>query len=465
MRLGEIARIEKGQIAIQKAKPGKFPLVVTAAERATCDSFQFDGDAAIVPLISSTGHGHASLKRLHFQRGKFALGNILCAILPLTPEYVSARYIFEYLNAYKDELLVSRMSGTANVSLTIGKISAIPVPLISPESQKMIDGLMALCDKLEAERNTRSETHTRLIRAVHHPLTEASGAASTATAWRRIRNHFTALYTTRESVQALRQTILQLAVQGKLLAQDLDDEPASIMLDRISHKRDRFAGSNGRKRSKAFQAIHDTDTPFDVPTGWLWTKLGFLAEFINGDRGKNYPNKSEYVDHGVPWINTGHIERNGQLTTSGMNFITEQKFESLRSGKIQEGDLVYCLRGATFGKTAFVSPYSKGAIASSLMIIRPFVTEMNSYIFRYLTSPFGRSQIFRFDNGSAQPNLSAGSVTMYDFPLPPIAEQHRIVAKVDELMALCDRLDAAITARDATASRYAEAVVRQLSAA
>jgi type I restriction enzyme S subunit len=162
---------------------------------------------------------------------------------------------------------------------------------------------------------------------------------------------------------------------------------------------------------------------------------------------------------GVPWINTGHIESDGRLTTQDMNFISREKFDSLNSGKIQKGDLVYCLRGATFGKTAFVEPYEEGAIASSLMIVRPFITRLNKYIFHYLVGPFGKKQLFRFDNGSAQPNLSAGNVMLYACPLPPLTEQHRIVGRVNELMALCDALKAQIYGAQTTQAYLADAMV------
>jgi len=112
----------------------------------------------------------------------------------------------------------------------------------------------------------------------------------------------------------------------------------------------------------------------------------------------------------------------------------------LRSGKIQTDDLVYCLRGATFGKTAFVTPYTNGAIASSLMIIRPDLPKSNKLIYYYLISPLGREQIFRFDNGSAQPNLSANSVKSYTFPLPPLAEQKEIVRQLEAAFVRIDAL-------------------------
>src|SRR5581483_9496552 len=121
--------------------------------------------AAIVPLVSSSGHGKASLQRLHYQEGKFALGSILAAVFPHAPELISARFLFEYLTSFKDELLVSKMIGTANVSLSVGKVSDVPVPLGSPSVQRKVDALRALCDRLEAARGSREAVRDRLAAA------------------------------------------------------------------------------------------------------------------------------------------------------------------------------------------------------------------------------------------------------------------------------------------------------------
>ena len=147
-----------------------------------------------------------------------------------------------------------------------------------------------------------------------------------------------------------------------------------------------------------------------------------------------------------------------------MNYITRAKFASLGGGKIKPGDLLYCLRGATFGKTAFVEPFVEGAIASSLMIVRPGPLLDRRFTYLYLISPFGRSQLMRFDNGTAQPNLSSGNVKKYLAPLPPLAEQHRIVAKVYALMALCDRLEASLAAAAATRRRLLDALLAEVLA-
>ena len=154
--------------------------------------------------------------------------------------------------------------------------------------------------------------------------------------------------------------------------------------------------------------------------------LGEVCKLENGDRGPNYPNRSEYVESGVPWINTGHIELDGTLSMNEMNFITHQKFRSLRSGKIQVGDLVYCLRGATLGKTALVDPLTEGAVASSLVIIRPSRLVDGQFLYFYLTSTVGQALIKGFENGAAQPNLGAKSVAQYPLPVPSIDEQRSI---------------------------------------
>lgn len=161
--LGAIAAIEKGKTGIKQAVAGPYPLVVTAAERANCDHYDFDVAAAIIPLVSSTGHGNASINRLHYQEGRFALGTILAAVIPDDPTLFSARFLFEYLSAFKDDLLVSRMTGTANVTLSAAGISTVPIPLVSPSVQKVVNDIMVSCDKLEVARSSRQEMSTQLL--------------------------------------------------------------------------------------------------------------------------------------------------------------------------------------------------------------------------------------------------------------------------------------------------------------
>lgn len=250
----------------------------------------------------------------------------------------------------------------------------------------------------------------------------------------------------------LKKSILQEAIQGKLVPQDPADEPASILLERIRAEKDQLIKDGKIKREKNPSHIFrsedghfyervgnnepvciDEELPFEIPESWEWARFDAIATFLNGDRGKNYPHKDEYTTDGIAWINTGHIQKNGSLDISSMNYISPEKFNSLRSGKIQRGDLLYCLRGATFGKTAKIEPFKEGAIASSLMIIRFFDLSLGDYIFYYLRSDFAYQQLHLYNNGSAQPNLAAKDVKKYLIPLPPLAEQQRIVDKIEQL--------------------------------
>ncbi|EBP9892907.1 restriction endonuclease subunit S [Salmonella enterica] len=358
---------------------------------------------------------------------------------------MNANFIYYYLRSpvfinYVESCQTGVAYPAINDKQFFSGIIAVPPSSEQARITKKIKELMSLCDQLEQHSLTSLDAHQQLVETLLTTLTDSQNADELAENWARISEHFDTLFTTEASIDALKQTILQLAVMGKLVPQDPNDEPASELLKRIAQEKAQLVKDGKIKKQKPLPPISDKEKPFEVPEGWEWCKFGLISEFINGDRGSNYPNKNEYVVHGIPWINTGHIEKNGTLSITDMNFITEKKFNELRSGKIQSGDLVYCLRGATFGKTAFVKPYESGAIASSLMIIRPFIREMGEYIYNYLISPFGRSQIFRFDNGSAQPNLSANSVMLYAFACPPLQEQFRIHKKITELFHICDNL-------------------------
>jgi type I restriction enzyme S subunit len=178
-------------------------------------------------------------------------------------------------------------------------------------------------------------------------------------------------------------------------------------------------------------------------------KLGQVAEFINGDRGKNYPSEGDFVDKGIPFINAGHLTY-GEVDYSDMNYISESRFELLGSGKTRQNDILYCLRGS-LGKTAIVRQKGDAAIASSLVIIRPSDDCSVGYLYHFLTSPSGHVQVRRFDNGSSQPNLSANSVKNYLLPLPPLAQQRRIAEVLDRAEALRAKRRAALAQLDSLA--------------
>ena len=226
---------------------------------------------------------------------------------------------------------------------------------------------------------------------------------------------------------AIKQTkskILDLAIHGKLVSQDPNDEPAEDLLKRI-------ATSDNRPYKKFEEAVL-----FEIPKSWSWCSLHTISALLNGDRGENYPSKKDYVECGIPFINAGCLD-NGNINYDVANYITEEKYNSLRAGKIQKGDILYCLRGS-LGKTGFVITDNKGAISSSLCIFRLNESVIPQYFLYVLNSNAIKVQQKMVDNGTAQPNLSAKDVSNYQIPLPPLAEQYRIVTKIEELFEKLD---------------------------
>ncbi|HFV4770944.1 TPA: restriction endonuclease subunit S, partial [Escherichia coli] len=239
-------------------------------------------------------------------------------------------------------------------------------------------------------------------------------------------------------IKKLRELILELAVRGKLVPQDPNDEPASELLKRIAAEKAELVKQGKIKKQKPLPEISEEEKPFELPEGWEWVALQEICSLENGDRSKNYPNKSTLVETGIPFVNAGHLE-NGNIRQEDMTFITPEHFSILRSGKFLDGDILFCLRGS-LGKSAIVQNLS-GAIASSLVIVRVFKPTFNKYIHLYFDAPLSYDFINKYDNGTAQPNLAATDLARFLVPLPPLDEQSRIVNKITELMSLCDQLE------------------------
>ncbi|WP_237340418.1 restriction endonuclease subunit S [Heyndrickxia coagulans] len=286
---------------------------------------------------------------------------------------VCNRYLYYYINTYVKQLKENSKGIIPGISRE--DILNAPFPLASLKEQKrIVDKVERLLSKIDEAK--------RLIEEA------------------------------KETFELRRAAILDKAFRGKLGT----NNPSEKSLE----------GGNSERN------LPIEEQPYEIPQNWLWVSLNAIAKFINGDRGKNYPSQKDFVHEGIPFINAGHLV-NGKIKMSDMNYISEEKFNSLGSGKVCNNDILYCLRG-TLGKTAIVEGIEKGAIASSLVILRPYQNVNNEFLYYYLISTLGQSMIKIHDNGSAQPNLSASNVKKYIFPLPPLAEQKRIVEKLNHVI-------------------------------
>ena len=277
----------------------------------------------------------------------------------------------------------------------------------------------------------------------------------------RLLQHYEQIADAPDAIARLRRFILDLAVRGKLVPQDPADEPAMALCTKIRLERQRRIDSGSFRSTKRLEFGEEHAFPFGAPNGWCWVPANEVWEFENGDRSKNYPSRDHFVPSGVPFVNAGHLA-GGTVAFDDMNYITEEKYHKLSGGKLRRGDQIYCLRGS-LGKHAVYDFDRPAAVASSLVILRPVLAELVPYLRVYLDSDVSLMMLRRFDNGTAQPNLSSANLRLFEIPLPPLAEQHRIVAKVDELMALCDELEAARTERETKRDQLAAASLARLN--
>lgn len=164
---------------------------------------------------------------------------------------------------------------------------------------------------------------------------------------------------------------------------------------------------------------------------WIKSTLGVVCKFENGDRGFNYPSKSDRTDAGIPFVNAGHLSTNG-IDIENMDYISREKYNQLGGGKFKIGDLLFCLRGSV-GKYAVNKVFSEGTIASSLVILRPNSSLITKFLMYYFGSQICKEMISDFGNGAAQPNLSAGNLKKFKISLPPVFEQQQIVSELDAL--------------------------------
>ncbi len=167
VKIGDVCTVTKGVTGIQKAIAGKYPMVTLAEDRRTHNEFQFDCKAVIVPLVSSTGHGHASMNRVHYQEGKFALGSILCAVVPNDSNFLNPKYLHIYLSYLKDKLLVPLMRGAANVSLSISNIKTVEV-VVPPIKRQLeiieLEKMLCSQNKKLKEQHILQKSYLTLLR-------------------------------------------------------------------------------------------------------------------------------------------------------------------------------------------------------------------------------------------------------------------------------------------------------------
>ncbi|MDL0433717.1 restriction endonuclease subunit S [Marinobacter sp. TBZ242] len=376
-----------------------------------------------------------------------------------TEEMLNQQYVVHALNSTTCRNQVeSYGKGATRFRISTGNLKTIliPVPPL-PEQHRIVekvDELMALCDRLEQEVGDQLEAHEVLVDTLLDALTHSTDAAELAENWARVAEHFDTLFTTEASIDKLKKAILQLAVMGRLVPQSLNDKHASALLDEILAERDRLKREEGMK-TKASGAVNTEEAYLTIPRSWVWVRLGNTAKFIDY-RGKT-PKK---VGSGKRLITAKNI-RKGYIDKDPEEFISEPDYHTwMTRGFPRVGDTLFTPE-APLGNAANVDLEEEFALAQRAICFQWHVREISPFmLMQILALPFQEQLIFNA-TGMTATGIKAAKLKEIPVVLPPLEEQKSIVEKVEELMALCDRLKVRLGEAGETRAQLAETVVEQ----
>lgn len=411
VELSELCNLEKGQTGLMKAKEGEYTLVATGKNRRTCDTYQFDTKAVCIPLVSSTGHGHASLKYVHYQEGKFALGTILVAVIPKDKNIFNAQFLHLYLSRLKDIILVPLMTGAANVTLTITKLKTVKIPLPPIEEQLRIVSLFNSMDNEQAELTTEIETQQVLLKK-------------------------------------LRQSILQEAMEGKLTAswreQNSDIESASVLLEKIKTEKEQLIKDKKIKKQKPLPSIIENKIFFDIPDSWEHCYIVDLYNIRGGKRvPKGYVLKDEKTKH--IYIRVLNM-KNSTIINENLKYIDEEVFHKIEKYTIDKNDLYITIAG-TIGRVGKVpNEFHNMNMTENALKMTTICHQyiLNDFILYQMMSKNIQNQFTKKVYGMSMPKLALKRVEDTYLILPPFEEQKEIVRKIENLFAICDELETQI---------------------
>jgi type I restriction enzyme S subunit len=348
--------------------------------------------------------------------------------------------------------------GNWGISARKLKTCMFPLPPLAEQHRIVakVDELMALCDQLEAARQERERGRERLVAATLQRLNEPDeDPASFRRDARFALQVLPSLASTAAQVKQLRQTILNLAVRGKLVEQDPEDEPAGDLIDRI------LSMPWLKKRAtpqKAFADKSKTKLRIAIPVSWTWVTIESL---LPPNETVTYGIlKPVWVESGVPTVRVTEM-KTGVIDVDRLPRCDPTRADKFPRTTLQEGDLLISKDG-TIGKTAFVPAQLAGGNVTQHVLRLPLSRLLcKEYIRLSIDSPWCQSYMSGETKGVALQGVNVGDFRKMPIPLPPLAEQHRIVAKVDELMALCDQLEQQLSQADQQRRRLLEAVLAE----
>ncbi|MFS7306804.1 restriction endonuclease subunit S [Rahnella inusitata] len=398
--------------------------------------------------------------------GKCQIINRVCSfnqqINSITPFVDISDFIYlDVSSSYFQSLAWDYSSSTTIAILNKGKWESLLVPIAPLSEQSRIvtnvKKLMSLCDQLEQKSLTSLEAHSQLVKTLLSTLTDSQNAEELAENWARISQYFDTLFTTEASIDALKQTILQLAVMGKLVPQDPNDEPASELLNRIEQEKAQLVKEGKIKKQKPLPPISEEEKPFELPVGWEWCRVEDIGDL---KLGRQRSPKDHHGPYMTPYLRVANVHDNEIRVDDVklMNFTPEEKIVfSLQKGDVllNEGQSLELV-----GRPAIFRNEIAGACFQNTLIrlrVKEFINNEYALVyFRYCLYSG------RFQKAATQTtniaHLSVSRLAPIEFPLPSYNEQLKIVLKVEELEILCEKIKMRIKSAQQTQLHLADAL-------
>ncbi|CAH3394731.1 hypothetical protein AI2602V1_4153 [Citrobacter freundii] len=324
-----------------------------------------------------------------------------------------------------------------------------------------VDKLMSLCDQLEQHSLTSLDAHQQLVETLLTTLTDSQNANELAENWARINEHFDTLFTTEASIDALKQTILQLAVMGKLVPQNPNDEPASELLKRIAQEKAQLVKDGKMKKQKPLPPISDEEKPFELPDGWEWCRLGCIGNpmdsaIVDGPFGSSINTKIDYIDNGCPVTRMGNI-RPFEYINENMKYVTPEKLHLLKRHNILPGDVLMGKVGSIGNATLYPEYMPEGLIATTGVARFRVGKIINNKLLCYNINAMA-PMLRAIASEAVQPFLNMKTINNCIIGLPPFDEQEKIINTLDNLFLIFEKIKSRIKSAQQTQLHLADAL-------
>lgn len=387
------------------------------------------------------------------------IGRGLSALVPLGG--IAPMLLLFFIRAFESEIAKLGFGSTfVAITKTDVECFLFPLPPLSEQSRIVarVQELMAVLDRLEEQTKDAEKSREQTLLATTRALPQSPTPGALAHGWGRFSENLDHLVRRAEDVKAFRSMVLELAVRGKLVPQDNTTEPASVLLEGIKAEKSRLTSSGRIKAGKQLQTISDEEKPFKEPKGWIWARLGDLSPYGLFD-GDWIESKDQDPEGKIKLIQLADILENRYLEKSN-RYINDSTFQQLKCSEVLKNDILIARLPNPIGRACvFPGSIRKCITAVDIAILRssPFINQHALALF--INSPLVKEQILTYGKGATRFRIATGDLKNVMVPVPPLSLQAAIVARVQELMAVLDRLEDHLRGKEMVGSKYSETIV------